>query len=383
VWVLRRQQAQRAPLAQQPVQMPVWQPVWKARAAACWCWAFLAILQGQDNSVRRTRCKPVHSRQSSWVQSQRFAYVAVPVSSRTIMEEKLEVALYVVATPIGNRGDITTRALELLAQVDVVAAEDTRNTLGLLQSYGISARLIAVHDHNERHAADGIVKLLSEGQSVALVSDAGTPGISDPGAIVVAAVSRAGYRVVPVAGVSAVIAAVSASGEGQGGFLFHGFLPTKTGDRRRALEEARQWCQRYPVVFYESPHRIVESISDMADVLGEAQEIVICRELTKKFETIQRLALGDAVAWLTSDPNQQRGELVLVLAKSSPNEQDESASANEQLTRTLTPLLAELPLKQAVQLAVAITGLKKNEVYSHALRLKGGGVVGGALDDAS
>ncbi|MFO0328614.1 MAG: 16S rRNA (cytidine(1402)-2'-O)-methyltransferase [Gemmatimonadota bacterium] len=307
----------------------------------------------------------------------------MPVSSRTIMEEKLEVALYVVATPIGNRGDITTRALELLAQVDVVAAEDTRNTLGLLQSYGISARLIAVHDHNERHAADGIVKLLSEGQSVALVSDAGTPGISDPGAIVVAAVSRAGYRVVPVAGVSAVIAAVSASGEGQGGFLFHGFLPTKTGDRRRALEEARQWCQRYPVVFYESPHRIVESISDMADVLGEAQEIVICRELTKKFETIQRLALGDAVAWLTSDPNQQRGELVLVLAKSSPNEQDESASANEQLTRTLTPLLAELPLKQAVQLAVAITGLKKNEVYSHALRLKGGGVVGGALDDAS
>ena len=383
MWVLRRQQAQRAPLAQQPVQMPVWQPVWKARAAACWCWAFLAILQGQDNSVRRTRCKPVQSRQSSWVQSQRFAYVAVPVSSRTIMEEKLEVALYVVATPIGNRGDITTRALELLAQVDVVAAEDTRNTLGLLQSYGISARLIAVHDHNERHAADGIVKLLSEGQSVALVSDAGTPGISDPGAIVVAAVSRAGYRVVPVAGVSAVIAAVSASGEGQGGFLFHGFLPTKTGDRRRALEEARQWCQRYPVVFYESPHRIVESISDMADVLGEAQEIVICRELTKKFETIQRLALGDAVAWLTSDPNQQRGELVLVLAKSSPNEQDESASANEQLTRTLTPLLAELPLKQAVQLAVAITGLKKNEVYSHALRLKGGGVVGGALDDAS
>lgn len=298
------------------------------------------------------------------------------------MEEKLEVALYVVATPIGNRGDITTRALELLAQVDVVAAEDTRNTLGLLQSYGISARLIAVHDHNERHAADGIVKLLAEGQSVALVSDAGTPGISDPGAIVVAAVSRAGYRVVPVAGVSAVVAAVSASGEGQGGFLFHGFLPTKTGDRRRALEEARQWCQRYPVVFYESPHRIVESISDMADVLGEAQEIVICRELTKKFETIQRLALGDAVSWLTSDPNQQRGEFVLVLAKSSPSEQDESASASEQLTRTLTPLLAELPLKQAVQLAVAITGLKKNEVYSHALRLKGGAAVDGEGHDA-
>jgi 16S rRNA (cytidine1402-2'-O)-methyltransferase len=297
------------------------------------------------------------------------------------MEEKLEVALYVVATPIGNRGDITTRAMEVLAQVDVVAAEDTRNTLGLLQGYGISARLIAVHDHNERHAADGIVKLLSEGQSVALVSDAGTPGISDPGAIVVAAVSRAGYRVVPVAGVSAVIAAVSASGEGQGGFLFHGFLPTKSGDRRRVFEEARVWCQRYPVVFYESPHRIVESISDMADVLGDSQDVVICRELTKKFETIQRLALGDAVAWLTSDPNQQRGEFVLVLAKSALDEQEENASANEQLTRTLTPLLAELPLKQAVQLAVAITGLKKNEVYSHALRLKGGGAVDGEADE--
>jgi 16S rRNA (cytidine1402-2'-O)-methyltransferase len=287
------------------------------------------------------------------------------------MEEKLEVALYVVATPIGNRGDITTRALDVLSRVDVIAAEDTRNTLGLLQGYGISARLIAVHDHNEKHAADGIVKLLAEGQSVALVTDAGTPGISDPGALVVAAVARAGYRVVPIAGVSAVIAAMSASGEGQGGFLFHGFLPSKSGDRRRILEEARQWALRYPVVFYESPHRIVESMRDMAEVLGPTEEIVICRELTKRFETIQRLALGDAVAWLEADTNQQRGEFVVVLAKSAPPEEADNAAADATLTRTLLPLLEALPLKQAVQLAVAITGIKKNEVYAAALQLRG------------
>jgi len=281
----------------------------------------------------------------------------------------LEPALYVVATPIGNLGDVTERALRTLELVDVVAAEDTRNTQSLLAHFGIKARMIAVHDHNERHAADGVVKLISEGKSVALVTDAGTPAVSDPGARVVAAVHAARLKVVPVPGASAVVAAVSASGEGEGGFLFHGFLPTKSGDRKRALTTLLNCA--YPIVLYESPHRIVESMADIADVFGDAREIVVCRELTKKFETIQRLALADAVAWLESDTNQQRGEFVLVLSK--PN-QDGALEAKEaqtaMLERTLRILLAELPLKQAVAMAVQLTDMKKNAVYDAALRLK-------------
>jgi len=281
----------------------------------------------------------------------------------------LEPALYVVATPIGNLGDVTERALRTLELVDVVAAEDTRNTQSLLAHFGIKARMIAVHDHNERHAADGVVKLISEGKSVALVTDAGTPAVSDPGARVVAAVHAARLKVVPVPGASAVVAAVSASGEGEGGFLFHGFLPTKSGDRKRALTTLLNCA--YPIVLYESPHRIVESMADIADVFGDTREIVVCRELTKKFETIQRLALADAVAWLESDTNQQRGEFVLVLSK--PN-QDGALEAKEaqtaMLERTLRILLAELPLKQAVAMAVQLTDMKKNAVYDAALRLK-------------
>ena len=281
----------------------------------------------------------------------------------------LEPALYVVATPIGNLGDVTERALRTLELVDVVAAEDTRNTQSLLAHFGIKARMIAVHDHNERHAADGVVKLISEGKSVALVTDAGTPAVSDPGARVVAAVHAARLKVVPVPGASAVVAALSASGEGEGGFLFHGFLPTKSGDRKRALTTLLNCA--YPIVLYESPHRIVESMADIADVFGDAREIVVCRELTKKFETIQRLALADAVAWLESDTNQQRGEFVLVLSK--PN-QDGALEAKEaqtaMLERTLRILLAELPLKQAVAMAVQLTDMKKNAVYDAALRLK-------------
>jgi 16S rRNA (cytidine1402-2'-O)-methyltransferase len=282
---------------------------------------------------------------------------------------KLEAALYVVATPIGNLGDISERALDMLRRADVIAAEDTRNSQSLLSHYGIKARLIAVHDHNEQQAAGGVVKLITEGKIVALVTDAGTPAISDPGARVVAAVHAANLKVVPIPGASAVVAAVSASGEGEAGFLFHGFLPAKAGERKRAL--AALYPLRYPIVLYESPHRIVESMADIAAVFGSTREVVVCREITKKFETIKRLPLVDAVAWLESDSNQQRGEFVLVLTK--PN-QDAANEAKElgaaTLERTLRILLAELPVKQAVAMAVQLTDEKKNTIYELALKIR-------------
>jgi 16S rRNA (cytidine1402-2'-O)-methyltransferase len=284
---------------------------------------------------------------------------------------QLPTALYVVATPIGNLGDITHRALDTLRDVNVIAAEDTRMTKSLLSHFGISQRLIAVHDHNERNAADGIVKLLGEGQSVALVTDAGTPAVSDPGARVVAAVQAAGFAVVPIPGASALVAALSASGEGESGFLFHGFLPPKEGDRRRALETLKD--SAYALVFYESPHRVVESAASLFAIFGDAREIIICRELTKKFETIVRLKLADAVAWLESHENNQRGEFVLILSKPSTGEAIEAEMAQIQaLERTLKILLEDLPLKQAVAIAVKLTGEKKNLVYEMALGLKGG-----------
>jgi 16S rRNA (cytidine1402-2'-O)-methyltransferase len=282
---------------------------------------------------------------------------------------KLEAALYVVATPIGNLGDISERALDMLRRADVIAAEDTRNSQSLLSHYGIKARLIAVHDHNEQQAAGGVVKLITEGKSVALVTDAGTPAISDPGARVVAAVHAANLKVVPIPGASAVVAAVSASGEGEAGFLFHGFLPAKAGERKRAL--AALYPLRYPIVLYESPHRIVESMADIAAVFGSTREVVVCREITKKFETIKRLPLVDAVAWLESDSNQQRGEFVLVLSK--PNgDATLGAKATEAaiLERTLRILLAELPVKQAVAMAVQLTDEKKNTIYELALKIR-------------
>ncbi len=296
-------------------------------------------------------------------------------------EATLECALYVVATPIGNLGDITTRALDTLRNVDVIAAEDTRVTRGLLSHFAIATRTIAVHEHNERNAAAGIVNLLQQGQSVALVTDAGTPAVSDPGAKVVAAVLHAGIRVIPVPGASALVTALSASGEGEHGFAFHGFLPAGAGDRVRALERLRE---RYgdtamPLVFYESPHRVVESIAAMRSVFGDGQDIVICRELTKKFESIVRLKLAEAPAWLEADDNHRRGEFVLILPNTSTGAASEGKTAQEQaLERTLAILCEELSLKQAVALAVKLTGEKKNKVYEMALAIKGGGESGGS-----
>ena len=273
--------------------------------------------------------------------------------------------LYVVATPIGNLGDITLRALETLKMVDAIAAEDTRHTSGLLSHFGISKKLIAVHEHNEHQSAEKLLAQLQAGENIALVTDAGTPGISDPGAVVVNVVQKAGIKVVPIPGVSAVIAALSASGITQNGFLFHGFLPASGASRRKELEILKLYT--VTLVFYEAPHRIVESIVDMANVLGAERRITFAREITKTFETIYSCNLADAKAWLENDTNQQRGEFVLLVEAAAVKVAEEFS---EEVVRILKLLLAELPLKQAVKLTAEITNEKKNDLYEFALTLK-------------
>ncbi len=278
--------------------------------------------------------------------------------------QKLEVALYVVATPIGNLRDITLRALDVLAQADVVAAEDTRNTAHLLSHHNIRAQqLIAVHQHNERGAADKIISMLQAGQSVAFVSDAGTPAVSDPGALLVQAVLAAGLRVIPIPGASAVVTALSGAGFNEQQFLFYGFLPNKSAARRTVLQSLQ--AHPYSLAFYEAPHRIVECVVDLCAVLGGERRIVIAREITKLFETIHSCTLQDAEAWLLSDSNQQRGEFVVLVSGAPPLQ-----GLPLETERILKLLLAELPLKQAVQLAAQISGDGRNELYELALKIK-------------
>lgn len=273
--------------------------------------------------------------------------------------------LYVVATPIGNLGDITLRALEVLKAADIIAAEDTRVTIRLLNRHGIAGKLVAVHEHNERRAAERVTGLLAEGKTVALVSDAGTPGIADPGAQVVATVRAAGYAVVPIPGPNAAATVLSASGFEASRFLFCGFLPARAAERRREL--ANLAVQTALLVFYEAPHRVADSVADLCAAFGGARHIVIARELTKIHETLHRCRLDEAVAWLEADDNHRRGEFVLVVEgaaaeKSSPGEVDVEA--------VLKTLLAELPVKQAVALAVKLTGGNRNALYKLALTLK-------------
>ncbi len=275
--------------------------------------------------------------------------------------------LYVVATPIGNLQDMTARAVSVLGRVPVVAAEDTRVSGGLLRHLGIRPRLIASHEHNEHAAAEKIVSILRNGEDVAVISDAGTPGVSDPGAVVVKAVLDAGLTVVPLPGPSAAIAAVSASGFQENSFRFVGFLPPKHGARTAAITLLKE--DPALQIIYEAPHRILDCITDLRDVLGTEREVVICRELTKTFETIRRLPLGDAVEWVAGDSNQQRGEFVLVLAGyKAPEKTDDGLP--EDAERMLGILLEELPVKQAVGLVMKITGLPRNALYQRALALK-------------
>ena len=272
--------------------------------------------------------------------------------------------LYVVATPIGNLGDVTLRALATLGTVHVVFAEDTRHTRGLLAHHGIAAKLAALHEHNEREASRELVRELEAGRDVALVTDAGTPAISDPGAHAVAAAREAGFDVVPIPGPNAAIAALSVAGL-PGPFAFAGFLPAKPAARRKALAAWRDFP--HSLVFHEAPHRIRECVDDLAHALGAARTVVLARELTKVFETVHACALGEARAWLEADPDRTRGEFVVIVAGGAALPAEARVAESE---RVLRLLVAGLPVKTAVQLAAAITGAPRNELYARALALK-------------
>ena len=278
-------------------------------------------------------------------------------------------SLYVVATPIGNLADITLRALDILKRVDAIAAEDTRITLRLLNHYGITTPLLALHEHNERRAAQKILQLLAVGKSVALVSDAGTPGISDPGAVAVAAVRDAGYAVIPLPGANAAVGALSAAGREAAHFLFYGFLPPQAAARKRELALLKKLP--YLLVFYEAPHRVIASVADIAEVLGGERTITIARELTKMFESIHSCKLAQAAAWLALDPDRVRGEFVLLVEGAAVEDTDTADSAAAR--RVLGILASELPLKQAVKLTTEIAGGKRNELYALALEMKNPG----------
>lgn len=273
--------------------------------------------------------------------------------------------LYVVATPIGNLRDISERAIATLKDVARIAAEDTRHSARLLSQYGIDTPMVAVHEHNEREITPQLLERLAAGDDLALISDAGTPLVSDPGFCLVRAARAAGYRVVPVPGPAACIAALSVSGLPADHFVFEGFLPVRPAARRKRLQALLR--EERTLVFHESSHRIVECLADMADILGAARPAVIARELTKLFETIESGGLAALLAWLQADPNQQKGEFVVLVQGAPPSGDD---ALDETARRVLEVLVAELPLRQAAALAAKITGVSRNALYAQALALK-------------
>lgn len=281
-------------------------------------------------------------------------------------EEPSTAALYVVATPIGNLRDVTLRALDVLAAVDLIAAEDTRVTARLLSHHGIDRPTLAVHEHNEQRAARQVIAALEAGRSVALVSDAGTPGVSDPGAAVVAAVRAAGHRIVVVPGPSALAAAWSVAGFTAAHLHFCGFLPARAGDRKRAIEAVAGLSSA--LVFYEAPHRIVECVRALAQGLGGERQVVVARELTKLFESVHATNLGEVGDWLEADADRRRGEFVIVVEGARAQKGGDAALGE----RVLRELLTELPPSQAARLAARICGVPRTELYELALAAKQG-----------
>ncbi|RZI90983.1 MAG: 16S rRNA (cytidine(1402)-2'-O)-methyltransferase [Pseudomonas sp.] len=271
--------------------------------------------------------------------------------------------LYVVATPIGNLDDMSARALKVLADVALIAAEDTRHSMRLMQHFGINTPLAACHEHNERDEGGRFLTRLLAGDDIALVSDAGTPLISDPGYHLVRQARAAGVKVVPVPGACALIAALSAAGLPSDRFIFEGFLPAKTAGRRTRLEQVKE--EPRTLIFYEAPHRILECLDDMQAVFGADRPALLGRELTKAFETLKGLPLGELHAFVAADSNQQRGECVVLVGGWSAPEDEQAISTEAQ--RVLDLLLAELPLKRAAALAAEITGVRKNLLYQAAL----------------
>lgn len=270
--------------------------------------------------------------------------------------------LFVVATPIGNLQDLTPRALQVLRDVSLIAAEDTRHSARLLQHFGIATPMTACHDHNERDKGQRLVERMLAGDDIALISDAGTPLISDPGFHLVRQAREAGIKVSPVPGACALIAALSAAGMPSDRFAFEGFLPAKAHGRQQRLqallEEPRTW------LVYEAPHRLLDCLRDMQQVLGAQRRVLLARELTKTFETLHAAPLDELVAWVAADTDQQRGECVLVVEGAPEPEADEVSA---QALHVLDLLLAELPVKRAARLAAEITGVRKNLLYQVAL----------------
>lgn len=272
--------------------------------------------------------------------------------------------LYVVATPIGNLADITLRALAVLQKTDIICAEDTRVTAQLLSAYGIQGKLVSVREHNEQQMADKIIAHLSDGLSVAQVSDAGTPAVCDPGAKLAARVREAGFKVVPVVGASAVMGALSVAGVTESDFYFNGFLPPKAGERQKLLAK---WVEAdFPIVMFETPHRIEASLTDMAAQFPE-RRLTLAREITKTFETFLSGTVAEIQAALKNDSNQTRGEMVLVL---HPAVKEKHSDLPEAAQNTMKILAAELPTKQAAELAAKITGENKKALYDLALEWK-------------
>lgn len=271
--------------------------------------------------------------------------------------------LYVVATPIGNLGDITQRAITTLKEVDLIAAEDTRQSKKLLQHYGIGTPLISIHAHNEQAQSAKIIEFLERNQNVAYITDAGTPLISDPGAVLVRNVRAAGFSVVPIPGACAAIAALSVSGFTEPHFYFEGFLPHKSSSRKQRLEELKSYT--WTLVFYESPHRILAMLEDVQTILGN-RNVIIARELTKKFETILEGELKSLISQLEQHTEQQRGEFVVLVSGAAMIKEVD----HHEIIRILTLLMQEMPLKKAVELTSKIVGVAKNQVYQIALSLK-------------
>ncbi|MEP7275297.1 MAG: 16S rRNA (cytidine(1402)-2'-O)-methyltransferase [Betaproteobacteria bacterium] len=277
-------------------------------------------------------------------------------------------SLYVVATPLGNARDLTLRALDILRTADIVAAEDTRVTGSLLARLGIAPRFLSLHAHNEAQRSEAVIAALAGGKSVALVSDAGTPAISDPGARLVGAVRDAGHAVVPVPGPSALAAAVSAAGLAAERFVFLGFLPRQTKARRTLLESVAPLPPA--LVVYEAPHRVRATVGDLAEALPAERALIVARELTKMFETIARVPLADGVAWLDGEANRQRGEFVLVIDMAAGVAEAPITELPADVLRWLGALVLELPPARAARVAAAASGLPREALYARALALK-------------
>ncbi len=271
--------------------------------------------------------------------------------------------LYVVATPIGNLGDMVPRAVETLQTVALIAAEDTRHSSRLLSHFDIKTPCVAYHDHSDEQRTEQLIARMHAGDSIALISDAGTPLVSDPGYRLVRSARQAGIQVVPIPGACAMIAALSAAGLPSDRFAFEGFLPAKQVARCTQLQSLA--ADSRTLIFYEAPHRILETLQDMAQVFGSEREVVIARELTKTFETIKGDKVADLAAWVAADTNQQRGEIVL-LVHGAPKPENEAMTPAQM--HTMKVLLEELPVKQAASIGAKLTGLKKNFLYDWALQ---------------